>query len=161
MAGRRLFAVGFFAASLAWAAALVVVPYAVAHDADAALTAPVAAAAYFSGQFICHQLPARSFHPWGVKMPVCARCFGLYASAPLGAGLSLALAFGLADPRRQASARGVRLLLAASALPTAAIVAVEWMGLAAPSSLTRFTAALPLGAAIAFVAASAIREEIR
>jgi hypothetical protein len=55
----------------------------------------------------------------------------------------------------------VRWLLAVTALPTAVTFTAEWLGLAQPSSLTRFLAALPLGAAVAWVVASAIREEIR
>jgi uncharacterized membrane protein len=33
----------------------------------------------------CHQLPERSVFLWGWKMPVCARCFGIYFGLFLGA----------------------------------------------------------------------------
>lgn len=39
---------------------------------------------YFVFKFICHQLPERSYFMWGVQMPVCARCFGIYSGMVLG-----------------------------------------------------------------------------
>ena len=157
---RRHLSALFGAASLAWAVLIVAVPYLVARHPDADVTTPLAAAAYLTGHVVCHQLPARSFHPFGVQMPVCARCAGLYAAAPLGAGLSLRSASGVVGGRRRASGAGVRVVLVAAALPTAATLAVEWLGLAHPSSPVRFAAALPLGAAIAWVVATAIGGEI-
>jgi len=44
---------------------------------------------YVVGSKICHQRPERSFHTGGVQWPVCARCAGLYASAPFGAVIAL------------------------------------------------------------------------
>jgi Predicted membrane protein (DUF2085) len=78
---------------------------------------------YFTASTLCHQKPARSFQTADVTWPVCARCSGLYLSAPFGAVAGLA-SFGLG---------------------------LEWMGVAAPSNLVRAASALPLGAAIAFV----------
>jgi len=158
---QRLSAV-FAVATLCWAVTLVAVPYALARDPRGTLVPRLAVAVYLTGSFVCHQQDDRSFHPWGVKMPVCGRCFGLYASAPLGAALSLAAGIGLlGNGRRRMTTGQVRWLLAVTALPTAVTVAAEGLGLAAPSSLTRCIAALPLGAAVAWVVASAIREEIR
>jgi uncharacterized membrane protein len=159
MTRRRLSAL-FAAASLAWAVLIVAVPYLVARHPDAGLTGPLAAAAYLTGHVVCHQIPARSFHPFGAQMPVCARCAGLYAAAPLGAGLALALGVGVAGGRRRPTAALVRAVLVTTALPTAATWTAEWLGLAHPSSLVRFAAALPLGAAIAWVVATAIGGEI-
>jgi hypothetical protein len=34
---------------------------------------------------VCHQAPERCFHWFGMTLPVCARCFGLYAGALAGA----------------------------------------------------------------------------
>ena len=39
---------------------------------------------YFVFKFICHQLPERSYFIWGIQMPVCARCFGIYLGMILG-----------------------------------------------------------------------------
>lgn len=158
---RAALAVVFWAASFGWATALVAVPYLLAHHPDGAALRPVATAVYLTGGLVCHQRPARSFHPWGVQMPVCGRCAGLYVAAPLGAGLGLAAGIGWLGRRGTMTARHVRLLLVATGLPTAATWSAEWVGLAAPSILVRATAALPLGAAVAWVVATAIREEIK
>ena len=103
-------------------------------------------AIYAIGARICHQLPDRSFFTGGVQWPVCARCAGLYASAPIGGLVAL---FGR---RRPGLARASSwLLLVLAALPTAITLLIEWSGLGRPSNLTRFIAAVPLGAAIAFL----------
>jgi hypothetical protein len=47
-------------------------------------------------------------------------------------------------------------LVAIAAVPTATTLALEWAGLAAPSNVVRAVAALPLGAAIAFVMVRAV-----
>src|SRR5437764_170555 len=65
---------------------------------------------YLAASKICHQRPGRSFHTEGVQWPVCARCSGLYLSAPVGA--MVAAAWG----RRRSANRAV-LLLAAAAVP--------------------------------------------
>jgi uncharacterized membrane protein len=36
-------------------------------------------------QFQCHREAARSFHFFGHQLPVCSRCFGIYAGLGLGA----------------------------------------------------------------------------
>jgi uncharacterized membrane protein len=100
---------------------------------------------YAAGSRICHQKVERSFHTDDVAWPVCARCSGLYASAPFGAVAALLL-----RRRRAASPRYVTWLAIAS-VPTALTLGLELAGLAAPSNLTRAIAALPAGAMIAFV----------
>jgi uncharacterized membrane protein len=100
---------------------------------------------YLIGSRICHQRPERSFHTAGVQWPVCGRCSGLYAAAPVGA---LAAAGSLRRRRRDSSALRVVLL---AAVPTILTVPLEWFHLASISNVIRFAAALPLGAAIAFV----------
>lgn len=107
-----------------------------------------AVAVYAACSFICHQIPERSFHTAGVQWPVCARCAGLYLSAPVGALLAVWSLQRRSIPPSAASA--IR-LVAVAAVPTAATLALEWAGLAAPSNMTRALAALPLGAAITFV----------
>lgn len=103
-------------------------------------------AVYAIASKICHQLPSRSFHANGVQWPVCARCAGLYLAAPFGA---VAAWIG----RKRPVVRNVSAwpILIWAGLPTVATLAIEWPGLGAPSNLTRAIAALPLGAAIAFV----------
>jgi hypothetical protein len=53
----------------------------------------------------------------------------------------------------------VRWILLVAAIPTAATLAVEWIGVAQPSSLARALAAIPLGFAAGWVVTSAVRGE--
>ena len=87
---RRWIGGAFAAVTLAWLALIVLAPAALARDAGGRAVTLVSAGAYLMGGVVCHQLPDRSFHPGGVQMPVCARCFGLY----LGAGLGVLAAAG-------------------------------------------------------------------
>jgi len=126
-------------ASLLWPLVLGAAVIANVRSSNARWTAIV----YLAGSTICHQRPERSFHTAGVKWPVCGRCSGLYAAAPIGA---LAAA-GFRRRRREWPAIA---FVAAAALPTAATIALEWLHLSPMSNLARALAALPLGAAIAF-----------
>jgi uncharacterized membrane protein len=103
------------------------------------------AVVYAAGSRVCHQRSDRSFHTDGVKWPVCGRCSGLYLSAPLGA-----LAAVVALRRRTVVPRQL-MWLAIAAVPTAATLAIEWLGLAPVNNVARAVVALPLGAMIAFV----------
>ena len=109
---------------------------------------PWAAVVYLAGARICHQRPERSFATRDVPWPVCARCSGLYLAAPFGALALLA--------RRRYVVGGATAppdgwLVAGAAIPTVLTLLWEWGGMGTPSNLTRFTTALPLGAAIMFV----------
>jgi hypothetical protein len=105
---------------------------------------------YAAASRVCHQRDDRSFHAGGVKWPVCARCAGLYLSAPIGAIAALTL--------RRRPGRTARIaLFAAAATATAWTLGVEWLGWGAPSHLTRAIAALPLGAAIAYLVVDSVR----
>jgi uncharacterized membrane protein len=134
------------AASLLWPALL-------AAGAGARATGEgswLGAAVYISAGLVCHQRDDRSFHTHGVKWPVCARCSGLYLAAPLGALVALAGGRGL---RRSRDLKA----LALAALPTAATFVLEHGGFASITSTQRFIAALPLGAAAAWVVIRAAR----
>ena len=101
----------------------------------------------FAASRVCHQLPERSFHTAGVQWPVCARCTGLYLSAPFGA-----IAAAAAARRRRLMPRGQMLRwLALLAVPTALTLVFEWPRLLPVSNAARFLSALPLGAALAWV----------
>ena len=95
---------------------------------------------YLAASRICHQRPERSFHTARVQWPVCGRCSGLYAGAPIGALIALALI------RRRRASRAA-LLLAVACVPTAATIVLEWLGMPMTSE-ARAIAAVPLGAAI-------------
>jgi uncharacterized membrane protein len=99
---------------------------------------------YVAASRVCHQRPARSFHTAGVQWPVCGRCAGLYLSAPIGA-----LAAWLA--RRRAPRMRAPFWIAIAAVPTVLTLGLEWLELARVTNIDRALAALPLGAAIAFV----------
>ena len=97
--------------------------------------------------FICHQEPDRTFH-WGMTAwAVCARCLGLYLAAPAGAAAALAPAFRA----REVDPRAVVAVLAAAGAPTAATWLAEHLGGLPVGNSARFAAALPLGAALAWV----------
>lgn len=156
---RGLRAEAVFLASFTWLVILVATPFVAAHRVGGRPGAVVAAAVYAASGVVCHQRADRSFHPWGVRMPVCARCVGLYGAAPVGAALAIAVA------RRKTrgmpvAPRGVRWGLAVAALPTLGTWVVEALGLAAPSGLVRAGAAAPLGAAVAWVLTGLLAREI-
>jgi len=51
--------------------------------------APLVPGLYLAFGAVCHQAPERSWQWFGVTLPVCARCFGLYAGALAAALLPL------------------------------------------------------------------------
>jgi uncharacterized membrane protein len=127
----------FLGASIAWLALL-------GLTAADAVPSWLSSSVFRLSSYLCHQEPERSF---AVTWPVCARCLGLYAAAPAGALLALA-------SRPPALDRGGNLLvLGMAGLPTA----ISWLGehvLGWPmTNAVRFAAALPLGAAVAWVVA--------
>lgn len=145
------------AAAIAWPLLLASVVWARQHGPAPLWTMAV----YAIGSKICHQIPARSFHTNGVQWPVCARCLGLYLSAPVGAVIALAAHGRAARGDARVWRVGAWPLFLVAAVPTVVTLAIEWPGLGAPSNAARAWAALPLGAAIAFliVRASARRRD--
>ncbi len=103
---------------------------------------------YAFGSLICHQRPERSFHLGAAQLPVCARCFGLYMGAALGALLFAGLK-PCATETLWRSPSGLRTLLVAAAIPTAITWCSEIAGIWSPANITRFVAAVLLGAAVA------------
>ena len=146
---RRLLLASLVGGVLLWNGALAAAPYALSRDAAGGALVG-ATAVYLAGSFICHQRADRSFHPWGVKLPVCGRCAGLYAGALLG------LLGALSGVRVGAT----RALLAAAAVPTGATLALEVLGVFDPGNPGRAAAAVPLGAAVCWFVAGAIRGKV-
>lgn len=143
----RLLPGGLTAAAVLWLAALVSVPFISRHPEGAVAAALVRAA----GSLVCHQRPERSIDVGGVRLPVCARCTGLYVAGALGA---LAGLFGGAG-----AVRRPRLVLGGAAAPIVATVALEWTGLAGMSNGVRFLSALPLGAAAGWLFVRMLRAD--
>ena len=103
-----------------------------------------AGAVYGAFALLCHQMDGRSFHLLGFKLAVCARCFGLYAGALLGA-----LVYPLARPlaRRDLPWRG---WLLAAAVPTTVDFALGFFGVWENTHASRFLTASLLGVVVAF-----------
>lgn len=95
--------------------------------------------AYIAGAVVCHQRPERSFARAGRPLPVCGRCLGLYVGGLLGLWLG-----ALWQARPPLPGATVRRLLVLAAVPTAATVIVEWVGLLPVTNPARALAALPL-----------------
>ncbi len=137
----------FLAGSTAWVAAIPLAAYAASRPAAASAVYAFALAVYTAGHFLCHQLPARSFHLWGAALPVCARCTGVYVGAA-------ASAVFLRDSRVRDAAyrcgRHARVLLVLACLPTAATLIFEWSTGVTPANWIRALAGLPIGASVAW-----------
>jgi uncharacterized membrane protein len=125
-----------------WVVAIIVAPLAIGAGSGAARAC--GAAIYEAGSFVCHQIPARSFHIAGHQLAVCGRCTGLYLSSL--AGGVFALLFRRRVPLDD------RAMLAVAAIPTGMSWGLEHIGVAAQSNVIRAAAALPLGFAAAWVA---------
>lgn len=136
--------------ALLWCAALVAAPV---WD-----RASVSAIVYAAGSLICHQQADRSFHIAGHQLPVCARCFGLYAGSLAGVLLWAAAAGCGRRPAGRARAwltsPRMRTALAVAAAPTATTLAAAWTSVWDPGNATRAALALPLGAAIGALVAA-------
>jgi uncharacterized membrane protein len=131
-----------------WAAALFVAPRALHSSNRFASTA--ASIVYAAGSNICHQRPERSFHLDGQKLPVCARCTGLYVSAAAAVPFALALASVM-------SGRRARFLLLAAAAPTVITWTLEFAGVMPFSNPARAVAAIPLGFAATWLVLAQVR----
>jgi len=142
----------FIAAAVSWAVALVLAP-SIAARPDASPLYALAFGIYAAGSIVCHQWPDRSFHLWGVQMPVCARCTGIYIGGAVAAIVAYATRVRLKADTTYGHAR-VALLVAA--LPTAATLLYEWTTGQTPANAIRALAGFPLGAAVVWAIASDI-----
>ena len=96
----------FTAVTLGWLLLVLLTPVALAQDVGGRAVTLTAAGTYLLGGVVCHQRPDRSFHPGGVKMPVCARCAGLYLGA--GLGVLAAAGFRVIENRGEGAVGGKR-----------------------------------------------------
>jgi uncharacterized membrane protein len=123
-----------------WLVALLVAPF---------LPAPVSAALYAVGSFICHQRPERSFELAGLQLPVCGRCIGIYGGA--AAGVLIAPLVG--------RVRRPRTMVLVSLLPALVSLIAEWGGWARPTSAVRAVTGLIAGGVIAAVVLATLHYE--
>jgi uncharacterized membrane protein len=133
---------------LSWLAALAAAPL---------LPVPFAGVLYAAGSLICHQLPERSFHLQSFQLPVCARCFGLYAGGAMGSAAAAVVGFStLARAAAWPSNRALYATTVVAAIPTVLTVIVERGFGAAVSNTTRAVAAVPLAAVVAYLVVQAL-----
>ena len=169
--------------AIVWAMAVPAAAYAASRPHMGGIGRGAALTVYAVGALVCHQRIERSFRLWGVPLPVCARCLGLYFGAGTlaivimaipyarpGSGLAArqvdALPFAVEaarllppanSPNETAAARGV---LAAAVTPTALSLMYEWTTGDVPSNWTRAAAGAVLCAAIALVLLRAVTNRI-
>ena len=141
-------------ACVAWACALPLAAYAAGRPHPPSGVYLFATAVYRMGALVCHQLPARSFRLWGVQMPVCARCTGIYVGAALAAAVSLIATPSIGD----AAARRALVL---AALPTIATLGYEWTTGDVPANGIRALAGLAIGGVVVVVLAGVGRARSR
>lgn len=126
------------AASIAWLAVMAIVTGVIPDSAAAGVVSRFAS-------YICHQQPDRTFHWHAAAWPVCARCLGLYVGAPAAAVAALVM-----SPSAWPGRRNVVLLCIAAIPSLGTWVAERALGWPV-SNAARFAAALPLGAAVAWI----------
>ena len=136
------------AGALLWVALLPAAAWAGSRHGDSMVVWSLAACVDLAASFVCHQIPARSFHLWGAQLPVCARCTGIYVGAATAALLTLSRG----TPKALVSSPALALSVAAA--PTIATLVIEWTT-GASSNWVRASAGLPLGAAAAWVVIAA------
>ena len=135
----------FLAGSTLWVAAIPLAAFAASRHAAASAAYVFALAVYTIGHFVCHQLPARSFHLWNTTLPVCARCTGIYVGAAL-----TAIVGASRSPQTTRLGGQARLVLLAACVPTALTLVFEWTTGITPANWIRAIAGVPLGVAVAW-----------
>lgn len=135
--------------TVGWGAVLLAAPFAITHHPPADGQFVAGTATYVVSSALCHQQAARSFSAWGVQLPVCARCSGLYGGAALAAlGVLMTL---VAGARPSLPHRTARTLILVAAVPTVASFVTEIGGVVDPGNVGRALAGLPLGAAVVWM----------
>jgi len=147
------------AAVLAWAVAIVAMPWLV-HAGR--LGRALAGLVYLAGSMVCHQLADRTFHVAGHQMPVCARCVGLYAGAAVGVLAWRCVHRWVGRPSAaRLAGRWARAAVIAAATPTALTLLTGAAGWWDPSNAVRFAVAMPLGAAAGAVVLAVAAGDLR
>src|SRR5437870_2097048 len=140
----RLLRAAFVFAAIVWGVALPMATFLATRPHGGSLAYAPAFVVYGLGSLLCHQRPERSFFLWGVQMPVCARCAGIYLGAAMAAA---AFVVGRGRPFR-ASHSAPRLLLLFGVLPTIVTLIFEWTTGQMPANWIRAASGVPLGAVV-------------
>lgn len=104
-------------------------------------------------RLFCHGIPERSLSMFGEAMPICARCFGIYAGLVLGT-----LTF-LSWPRFEE--RVARLATFAAAIPIAFDGGTQAAGLRMSTNTLRISTGLAVAIAFAIWALAAVEQRRR
>jgi uncharacterized membrane protein len=143
----------FLLTSFGWATALPLTTWVASRAHAPSPLYAAAAAAYGVGALVCHQLPARSFHPWAAQMPVCARCTGIYVGAAIASLIALA-----ATPR--AAPRVTRVAILAAVAPAALTLVYEWWSGQTPANWIRAASGVPIGAMVTALVVAATGDQV-
>ena len=120
---------------------IVSAPFAQAHGHP-----EFAAAIYKAFSFVCHQIPARSFHLAGHQFAVCSRCTGLYTGFAVAA-----LVYPLARPLQRTDTPS-RIWLILATLPLVIDFGLGYFSIWQNTHLSRFlTGALLSSVAVFYV----------
>ena len=166
----------FLALAVLWALLLPIAAYAASGPRETASTWAnlLTYCVYRAGRVICHQRAERSFFLFGVPLPVCARCTGIYIGAAVTASVAAFrdLRAGRSHDRprpghvfssvardavgsslfaRVRTFADARSVLVASALPSVATLVFEWSTGQMPAHWTRALSGATLGAGIAWI----------
>ncbi|HEU4522466.1 MAG TPA: DUF2085 domain-containing protein [Thermoanaerobaculia bacterium] len=136
----RIVAAAIAAIALVIAASAVLCTWAISEGASESWRLPF--------RIFCHGAAERSLAVFGEAMPICARCFAIYA----GLGLGVA-AFALRPPTGE---RGARLFLLAATLPIAIDGLTQAVGLRASTNGLRLATGAAAAIAFAFWALAAV-----
>ncbi|MDI1240367.1 MAG: DUF2085 domain-containing protein [bacterium] len=130
---------------------MIVLPPILAASGNTGISSPL----YHFFSYICHQMPARSFHLMDHQLTVCSRCFGVY----------FGLLFGIAIYPLWRSVENIdplpRMWLFASMVP----IAIDWslgvFGIWENNHFSRFVTGLILGLGCATYIMPALVEIVR
>jgi uncharacterized membrane protein len=152
----------FAAAAVIWALALPVAALARERSVIGSPARVAADVVYVAGAVVCHQQPQRSFSLAKQRLPVCARCTGIYGSAAVAAVL---LSAGCVRRRwrwlffpRQSKAQ---LLAMLAVCPTAMTLLWEWTIGITPSNAVRAAAGVPIGIFVSWLLVAAGRPKMQ
>ena len=136
MSGTRTYR-ALLAGALCWCLAIIAVP--LLHAAGSLAAEGVAGFLDDCFARVCHQMDSRSFHLWGEPFGVCVRCTSIYGGFLLG---MLMYPLWVGGSRRKAPSRW---WLVGASCPTALDAALNILGVAGSTELTRTVSGILVG----------------